>query len=135
MYALKGKKIWVAGHNGMVGSALVRRLEREDVVLLTADRQSLDLRRQAEVERFVERERPDAVIMAAARVGGILANSTYPADFLYDNLIVEANIMQAAFASDVEKVLFLGSSCIYPRLAPQPIPEDSLLTGAAGAHQ
>jgi GDP-L-fucose synthase len=129
MYALKGKKVWVAGHNGMVGSALVRRLAREDVVLITADRASLDLRRQAEVERFVEAERPDAVIMAAARVGGILANSTYPADFLYDNLIVEANVMQAAFASNVEKVLFLGSSCIYPRLSPQPIPENALLTG------
>jgi GDP-L-fucose synthase len=129
MYDLAGKRVWVAGHNGMVGAAVVRRLAAENVTLLTAGRKTVDLRRQAAVERFVEAERPDAVVLAAAHVGGILANSTYPADFLYDNLAIELNVMQAAFAAGVEKFLFLGSSCIYPRLAPQPIPEDSLLTG------
>ena len=128
-YALSGKKVWVAGHNGMVGSAVVRRLASEGVTVITADRQTVDLKRQAGVERFLETQRPDAVVMAAAKVGGILANSTYPADFLYDNLMIEANIMQASFAAGVEKFLFLGSSCIYPKLAPQPITEDSLLTG------
>jgi GDP-L-fucose synthase len=128
-YALSGKKVWVAGHNGMVGSAVVRRLASEGVTVITADRKTVDLKRQAEVEGFLETQRPDAVVMAAAKVGGILANSTYPADFLYDNLMIEANIMQASFAAGVEKFLFLGSSCIYPKLAPQPITEDALLTG------
>jgi len=128
-YALQGKTVWVAGHNGMVGSAVVRRLAAEGVTIVTADRKSVDLRRQVEVERFIDSHRPDAVVMAAAKVGGILANSTYPADFLYDNLMIEANIMQASFAAGVEKFLFLGSSCIYPKLAPQPILEDALLTG------
>ena len=128
-YALAGKKVWVAGHNGMVGSAVVRRLASEGVTVITADRQTVDLKRQAEVERFLDTQRPDAVVMAAAKVGGILANSTYPADFLYDNLMIEANIMQASCTAGVEKFLFLGSSCIYPKLAPQPITEDSLLTG------
>ena len=128
-YALSGKTVWVAGHNGMVGSAVVRRLASEGVTVITADRQTVDLKRQAEVERFLDTQRPDAVVMAAAKVGGILANSTYPADFLYDNLMIEANIMQASFTAGVEKFLFLGSSCIYPKLAPQPITEDALLTG------
>jgi GDP-L-fucose synthase len=128
-YALPGKKVWVAGHNGMVGSAVVRRLASEGASIVTADRKTVDLKRQAEVERFIDTQRPHAVVMAAAKVGGILANSSYPADFLYDNLMIEANIMQASFAAGVEKFLFLGSSCIYPKLAPQPITEDALLTG------
>jgi GDP-L-fucose synthase len=128
-YALSGKTVWVAGHNGMVGSAVIRRLASEGVTIVTADRKTVDLRRQVEVERFLDTHRPDVVVMAAAKVGGILANSSFPADFLYDNLMIEANIMQASFAAGVEKFLFLGSSCIYPKLAPQPILEDALLTG------
>ncbi|OWV64860.1 GDP-fucose synthetase [Rhizobium sp. R339] len=129
MSDLSNKKIWVAGHRGMVGSALVRRLHSENCTVITATRQELDLKRQDEVERFVEANRPDAIILAAARVGGILANDNFPADFLYDNLIIEANIFDAAHRNDVGKLLFLGSSCIYPKLAPQPISEDALLTG------
>lgn len=128
-YDLAGKRVFVAGHRGMVGSAIVRRLGREDCTILTAGRADLDLKRQDEVERFFERERPQAVFMAAARVGGILANATYPADFLLDNLLIAANVTAAAHASGVEKMVFLGSSCIYPKLAPQPIEEASLLTG------
>ncbi|EJB04084.1 nucleoside-diphosphate-sugar epimerase [Rhizobium leguminosarum bv. trifolii WSM597] len=123
------KKIWVAGHRGMVGSALVRRLHSENCTVITATRQELDLKRQDEVERFVQTNRPDAIILAAAKVGGILANDTLPADFLYDNLIIEANIFEAAHLSGVDRLLFLGSSCIYPKFAPQPISEDALLTG------
>nr|WP_183918813.1 GDP-L-fucose synthase [Rhizobium lentis] len=126
---MSNKKIWVAGHRGMVGSALVRRLHSENCTVMTATRQELDLKRQDEVERFVQANRPDAVILAAAKVGGILANDTFPADFLYDNLIIEANIFEAAHRSGVERLLFLGSSCIYPKFAPQPISEDALLTG------
>ncbi|MBB2841085.1 UNVERIFIED_ORG: GDP-L-fucose synthase [Rhizobium etli] len=129
MTDLSNKKIWVAGHRGMVGSALVRRLHSENCTVITATRQELDLKRQDEVERFVQANRPDAVILAAAKVGGILANDTFPADFLYDNLIIEANIFEAAHRSGVERLLFLGSSCIYPKFAPQPISEDALLTG------
>jgi GDP-L-fucose synthase len=129
IYPLKGKRIWVAGHRGMVGSAVVRRLATEDCEVLTAGRDQLDLRRQAEVEAWMDQARPDAVILAAAKVGGILANDTYPADFLYENLMIEANIIHAAHRADVEKLLFLGSSCIYPKEAPQPIPESALLTG------
>jgi GDP-L-fucose synthase len=129
VYPLKGKRIWVAGHRGMVGSAVVRRLVTEDCEILTAGRDQLDLRRQAEVEAWMDHARPDAVILAAAKVGGILANDTYPADFLYENLMIEANIIHAAHRADVEKLLFLGSSCIYPKEAPQPIPESALLTG------
>jgi GDP-L-fucose synthase len=129
MYELTGKRVWVAGHTGMVGSALVRRLAREDCELITVTRSELDLRRQAEVNRFVADRRPDAIVLAAARVGGILANDTYPADFLYDNLLIETNVIGAAHAHDVGRLLFLGSSCIYPRLAPQPIVEEALLTG------
>ena len=128
-YDLKGKRIFVAGHKGMVGSAVVRRLASEDCEIITADRKTVDLMRQADVEAFFRDTRPQAVIMAAAKVGGILANESFPADFLYDNLIIEANITQAAFQSEVEKFLFLGSSCIYPKLANQPIEESALLTG------
>ncbi|MBY5331952.1 GDP-L-fucose synthase [Rhizobium leguminosarum] len=129
MSDLSNKKIWVAGHRGMVGSALVRRLHSENCTVITATRQELDLKRQDEVERFVQTNRPDAIILAAAKVGGILANDTFPADFLYDNLIIEANIFEAAHRNGVDRLLFLGSSCIYPKFAPQPISEDALLTG------
>lgn len=129
IYPLKGKRIWVAGHRGMVGSAVVRRLASEDCEVLTAGRDQLDLRRQTDVEAWMEQARPDAIILAAAKVGGILANDTYPADFLYENLMIEANIIHSAHRADVEKLLFLGSSCIYPKEAPQPIPESALLTG------
>lgn len=128
-FPLAGKRIWVAGHRGMVGSAIVRRLAQEDCELLTTTRTELDLKRQADVEEWVARERPDAVILAAAKVGGILANDSYPADFLYDNLMIEANVLEAAHRNAVSKLLFLGSSCIYPKFAPQPIVEDALLTG------
>ncbi|MEM1018887.1 MAG: GDP-L-fucose synthase family protein [Sphingomonadales bacterium] len=130
MYDLTGKRIWVAGHKGMVGSAVVRRIGKEPVDdILIASRQDADLTRQAEVEAWMEAHNPDAIIVAAAKVGGIYANDTYPADFLYDNLMIEANIIKAAAALKTEKLLFLGSSCIYPKMAPQPISEDALLTG------
>jgi GDP-L-fucose synthase len=128
-YALKGKLVWVAGHRGLVGSALVRRLAQEDCEILTAGRDQADLTRQEAVEAWIKDARPQAVFMAAAKVGGIHANDTRPADFLYDNLIIAANVIQASAAAGVEKLLFLGSSCIYPRLAPQPIREGALLTG------
>jgi GDP-L-fucose synthase len=130
VYDLSDKKIWVAGHRGMVGSALVRRLQVENCTVITATRQELDLKRQEDVERFVEARKPEAIVIAAAKVGGILANDSFPADFLYDNLIIEANIFQAAHRCDVNRILFLGSSCIYPKFAPQPISEASLLTGS-----
>ena len=129
MYDLKGKRVWVAGHRGMVGAALVRRLASEGCEVLTAARSDADLTRQGEVERWMEAHRPQAVFVAAAKVGGILANDTHPAEFLYENLLIEANIIHAAHRAQVEKLLFLGSSCIYPKLAPQPIHEDALLTG------
>ncbi len=129
MYQLKDKRVWVAGHRGMVGSAIVRRLEREDCEILVAGRDTVNLTRQAEVEAWMAESRPDAVFLAAAKVGGIHANNIYPADFLYDNLVIEANIIHTAHALAVEKLLFLGSSCIYPKHAPQPIREDALLTG------
>jgi len=129
MYALKGKRVFVAGHRGMVGSAIVRRLAVEDCSLLTAGRAELDLLDQAAVRSWFARERPDAVVLAAAKVGGILANDSRPADFLYENMMIEANVIEASFRQGVEKLLFLGSSCIYPKFAPQPISEDSLLTG------
>ena len=128
-YALKGKRVWVAGHRGMVGAALVRRLAHEDCEVLTVARDALDLTTQADVASWMAASRPDAVILAAAKVGGILANDTYPADFLWPNLMIEANVIEAAFRCGVEKLLFLGSSCIYPRDAAQPIGEDALLTG------
>lgn len=128
-YSLKGKKVWVAGHRGMVGGAVVRRLSVEDCLVITAGRDVVDLTRQAEVEDWMAETRPDAIIMAAAKVGGILANDTQPADFLIQNMQIATNVFTAAHAMDVERFLFLGSSCIYPRLAPQPIAEGSLLTG------
>ncbi|WP_425500291.1 GDP-L-fucose synthase [Parvibaculum indicum] len=129
MYSLKGKKVWVAGHRGMVGAALMRRLASEDCELLTVTRDTVDLRRQAEVEGWLAEHRPEAVFIPAARVGGILANDSFPAEFLYDNLMIEANIINAAWQNGVEKLLFLGSSCIYPKMAEQPMKEDALLTG------
>lgn len=129
-YNLSGKRVWVAGHRGMVGAGLVRRLQSEGCTILTATRAELDLTRQQDVEDWVLRNRPNAVFMAAAKVGGILANNTFARDFLYDNLIIAANVTQAIHMAGVEKMLFLGSSCIYPRMAPQPLREESLLTGA-----
>ncbi len=128
-FPLHGKRVWVAGHKGMVGSALVRRLADESCDILTVDRAALDLTRQAEVEAWVGDARPDAVFLAAARVGGILANAERPADFLYENLVLQTNVLEAARRAKVQRLLFLGSSCIYPRLAPQPIVESALLTG------
>ena len=128
-YSLQGKRVWVAGHRGMVGSAIVRRLASENCEVLTVGRAEVDLKDQAAVRGWVSKARPDAVFVAAAKVGGILANSTYPVDFLRENLLIELNLFDAAHRHGAEKLLFLGSSCIYPRLAPQPIPEDALLTG------
>jgi GDP-L-fucose synthase len=129
MFPLSGRRVFVAGHRGMVGSALVRRLGRAGCTVLTASRGEADLRRQEEVERWFGANRPEAVFMAAATVGGILANDTRPAEFLYDNLLIAGNVIEAARRSGVAKLLFLGSSCIYPRLAPQPMVEEALLTG------
>lgn len=128
-YDLSGKRIFVAGHRGMVGAAIVRRLASERCEVLVAGRDQLNLLDQAGVRAWMADYKPDAVILAAAKVGGILANDTYPADFLYENLVIETNVIEAAFRQGVEKLLFLGSSCIYPKMAPQPIPEDALLTG------
>jgi GDP-L-fucose synthase len=128
-YDLSRKRVWVAGHRGLVGSALVRRLAHENAVLLTAGKDELDLRRQADVENWMSREKPQVIFVAAAKVGGIHANESYPADFLYDNLTIEANVVHAAHISGVEKLVLLGSTCIYPKLAPQPIPEEALLSG------
>lgn len=126
---ITGKRIWVAGHKGMVGGAVVRRLGSEDCEVITAGRDIVDLTQQTQVKEWMAETKPDAIIMAAAKVGGILANNTQPVDFLLNNLQIETNIVEAAHANDVDRFLFLGSSCIYPKLAPQPIPEDSLLTG------
>jgi GDP-L-fucose synthase len=124
-------KIFVAGHRGMVGSAIVRALEAQGFEnILTRSRADLDLKNQAAVQAFFREERPEFVFLAAAKVGGIHANNTYRADFLYDNLMIEANVIHAAWEHGTEKLLFLGSSCIYPKFAPQPLREDSLLTGA-----
>ena len=128
-FDLSGKKVWVAGHRGMVGSAVLRRLACEPCSVITADRSTLDLRDQRGVFKWLEAERPDLAIIAAARVGGIHANDSYPAEFLYDNLVIEANLIEGARRAGVAKLVFLGSSCIYPKLAPQPIREDALLTG------
>lgn len=129
MTKLKGRRIWVTGHSGMVGSALCRRLQQEDCELLVARHAELDLRRQTDVEKWVADRRPELVFVAAATVGGIHANRSLPAEFLYDNMMIEANVIHAAATSGAEKLLFLGSSCIYPRLAAQPMHEDALLTG------
>jgi GDP-L-fucose synthase len=129
MFDLSGRRIWVAGHRGMVGAALVRRLAQDGQNVLVADRSQVDLMRQSDVEGFFAAERPDVVIIAAARVGGIAANAARPVDFLHDNLMIEANVMRAAADAGAAKLMFLGSSCIYPRLAPQPMAEDALLTG------
>lgn len=128
-YDLAGKRVFVAGHRGMVGAALVRRLAQERCETLTVDRRVVDLRRQKEVEDWFVDARPHFVFMAAAKVGGIVVNQALPAEFIYDNLIIEANVIEAARRANVEKLLFLGTSCIYPRLAPQPTPEEALLTG------
>jgi GDP-L-fucose synthase len=128
-YPLAGKRVWVAGHRGMVGGALVRQLETENCTVLTVGRDALDLRDGRAVQAWMSANRPQAVILAAAKVGGIVANDSWPADFLFDNLAIENAIIHGAFETGVEKLLFLGSSCIYPKLAPQPIREDALLTG------
>jgi GDP-L-fucose synthase len=128
-FELKGKSVFVAGHRGMVGAALVRRLAREDVELLTASRSEFDLRDQAAVFNWFAAKRPQVVLLAAAKVGGIVANDTLRGEFIYDNLVIAANVIHAAHVNGAEKLLFLGSSCIYPRLAPQPLREDSMLTG------
>jgi GDP-L-fucose synthase len=128
-FELKRKRVFVAGHRGMVGSALVRRLASEDVELLTASRSELDLRDQAAVFDWFAEKRPQAVFLAAAKVGGIVANNTLRAEFIYENLIVATNAIHAAHVNGVEKLMFLGSSCIYPKLAAQPLREDSMLTG------
>lgn len=128
-FELAGKRIWVAGHRGMVGSAIVRRLASERCDILTADRKAVDLTRQKETEEWLAANKPDAVFLAAARVGGIVANDTRPAEFLQENLAIQTNVIHGAYRTGVKKLMFLGSSCIYPRLAPQPMPEDSLLTG------
>jgi len=130
IFPLAGKRVWVAGHRGMVGSAIVRRLASEGCEVITAGREVVDLKRQDQVQAWMAKEKPDAIFLAAAKVGGILANDSFPADFLYDNLMIEANIIEAAHREGVAKLLFLGSSCIYPKFAEQPIREDSLLTGA-----
>lgn len=128
-FPLAGRRVWVAGHRGMVGSAIVRRLAQTGAEILTATHAELDLTRQAAVEAWLDRNRPEAVFMAAATVGGILANDSRPAEFIYDNLAIETNVIHGAWKAGVKKFLLLGSSCIYPRMAPQPIAEDSLLTG------
>ena len=129
-FDVHGKRVYVAGHRGMVGSALVRRLAREDCQILTVSRGEVDLRNQQAVDRWFDEHRPDVVFLAAARVGGIYANNAQPGDFLYDNLALQTNLIEAARRVQVAKLLFFGSSCIYPRLAPQPMPESCLLTGS-----
>ncbi len=129
-FDLTGQRVFVAGHRGMVGSALVRKLGREAVAeILTETRSHLDLLNQASVDSWMMSKKPDVVLLAAAKVGGILANSTNPASFIYENLMIEANVIHAAWKAGVKKLVFLGSTCIYPKMAPQPIKEESLLTG------
>jgi GDP-L-fucose synthase len=129
LFDLGGKRVYVAGHAGMVGAALVRRLRAESCTILTVDHATLDLTRQAETELWIGTAKPDVVILAAAKVGGIAFNDTYPVDFLSDNLTIALNVIGASYAAGVKKLLFLGSSCIYPKLAPQPMDEGMLLTG------
>lgn len=128
-FSLKGKKVWVAGHRGMVGAAIVRRLGNEFCTLLTTTRDQLDLLDQAATEAWLSDNRPDVVFVAAATVGGIVANDTRPAEFIRDNLVIETNIIHGAYKAGVEKLIFLGSSCIYPKMAAQPMAEEALLTG------
>jgi len=128
-FDLRDRRVFVAGHRGMVGSAIVRRLRSEDCTILVEDRQSLDLTREAETESWLARMKPDVVVVAAARVGGIAYNNAYPVDFLADNLAIELNLIRSAHDAGVERLMFLGSSCIYPRDCPQPIKEEYLLTG------
>jgi GDP-L-fucose synthase len=128
-YSLKEKRVWVAGEHGMVGLSLVRRLVSEDCELLHLPRGAIDFRDQAATSTWIKANRPDAIFLAAAKVGGIAANAASPASFLYDNLMIEANIIHAAHEAAVERLVFLGSTCIYPKMAPQPIPEEALLTG------
>ncbi len=130
IFSLRQKRIWVAGHNGLVGDAVCRRLQQEPVEILTTPRASLDLTRQQETENWIAANKPDVIIIAAARVGGIKANSDYPAEFLFENIAIAQNIIHAAFKNNVRKLVFLGSSCIYPKYAEQPIKPESLLTGA-----
>jgi GDP-L-fucose synthase len=128
-FELAGKRVWVAGHRGMAGSAIVRRLKSESCEIVTIDRNNLDLMRQADVDAWMAAAKIDVVFLAAATVGGILANATRPAVFLYENLAIETNIIHASWRTGVKKLLFLGSSCIYPRMADQPMREEALLTG------
>lgn len=130
VFKLSGGRIWVAGHRGMVGSAIVRRLSLEGCHILTVDRGSVDLCEQTAVRTWMDNQRPDAIFLAAAKVGGILANDTRPAEFIYDNLAIQMNVIEAARRTGIAKILLLGSSCIYPKMAAQPIPESALLTGA-----
>jgi GDP-L-fucose synthase len=129
IFPLVGKRVWVAGHRGMVGAALVRRLERENCSVLTVDRKDLDLRDQSNTKAWLADNRPDAVFIAAALVGGIAANATRPAEFLYDNLAIASNVIHGAAETGVKKLMFLGAACLYPRLAPQPMSETSLMEG------
>ncbi len=129
-YDLSGKRVWVAGHGGLVGSAMVRRLAREGVEVLTVPRSALDLREEAPAKEWIADNRPDVIVMAAAKVGGILANRDYPDEFFNDNMAIQNNIIHGAAQFGVEKLLFLGSSCIYPKDAAQPISEDALMSGA-----
>src|SRR6202011_3767260 len=129
LFDLAGRRVYVAGHKGMVGAAIVRRLASESCTILSAERSVLDLTRQADTEKWLLAQKPDVVVVAAAKVGGIAFNSAFPVDFLADNLAIELNVIRGAHAASAGKLLFLGSSCIYPKLAPQPIVEDMLLTG------
>ncbi len=129
IFPLKGKRVMVAGHRGMAGGAILRRLASEDCEILTADHDEVDMMRQQDVEEWLAAAKPDVMFVAAAKVGGIYANSTRPAEFLHDNLAIEINLIHTAWRVGVKKLLFLGSSCIYPREAPQPMKEDALLTG------
>ena len=130
LFDLSAKRVYVAGHRGMVGSAIVRRLKSEECDILTVDRGELDLTRQEQTERWIGSAKPDTVIVAAAKVGGIAFNNAYPVDFLAENLSIALNVVRASYLAGVKKLLFLGSSCVYPRLAPQPMSEDMLLSGA-----
>jgi len=129
LFDLQGKRVYVAGHNGLAGSAIVRRLAEEGCEILTVSHQALDLTQQSVTEQWLEKMKPDAVILAAGHVGGISANSAFPADFIADNLAIGLNVIHGAYKAGVKKLLSLGSSCIYPKLAPQPMSEDALLTG------